>query len=503
MQNNSLQVLSKFAFKKKSLLFPSKTISSFSQGERGRGEGKGGHVEWYQYKLSETLHNELDELACEENKREGLILTYLGSHHLIQELLSFYLYDERVFGLGFREFGQSLHISIYDLSIPVPVYCFTKQLFKGLAFLHSMGCFHADINCNNILIYPLPNGNIKLQIIDFGRSCIDRSKHEKRYIESVESLSASCNMKFDMIPWLKESESLSEDHPLWEREHFMYNAPFRPPDLLLADLFLYIQNHNEKMQHYNTLVGYFCDVYACAMLVIQVMKPHFFEHHHCLDKNCTTLSTKGDTVNLNAIKTQMEEYIEKTIMTLKQNPFFKEEHLTKMLIKRQEQGIAISSRSIEVNRTILVRVITSLPQKFATVFPRYTTSMDTFFHYYSNLFEILETALDPNLGNRKSSLEIDTKLKTTCIQIRPIVTTPYGGEYITIKTKDECYAFYDDHLLIATSRPTPTSPPEEYSIDVYYILNINLNVLSKTVSRVYSAEKYRLQFYLQNGEYLS
>ena len=51
MQNNSLQVLSKFAFKKKSLLFPSKTISSFSQGERGRGEGKGGHVEWYQYKL--------------------------------------------------------------------------------------------------------------------------------------------------------------------------------------------------------------------------------------------------------------------------------------------------------------------------------------------------------------------------------------------------------------------------------------------------------------------
>ena len=108
--------------------FPIKQSFSLSQGERGRGEGEGGHLEWHEYDLSKILRGDLDEIACEENKREGLILKYLGSHQLIQELLSFYLYDGRVFGPAFREFGKCLCYSIYTLSIPVPVYCFAKPI---------------------------------------------------------------------------------------------------------------------------------------------------------------------------------------------------------------------------------------------------------------------------------------------------------------------------------------------------------------------------------------
>ena len=496
MQNNHLSIWSKFAFKKGSFHHP-RTVSSPSRGERGRGEG--GCLEWHQYKLSEELRNDLDELSCEENKREGLILKYLGSNSLIQELLSFYLFNGRVFGLGFRQFGISLRFAISTLSIPVPVYCFAKQLFKGLAFLHSMGCFHADINCENVLIRPLFNGNILLQIVDFGRSCIDRLKHWDRYSESVESLSSSCGIDFDVTPWLKQTEGLSPNHPLWKRDKFMYNVPFRPPDLLIADLFLLIQNHTE-MQHFSTPVGYFCDVYACAMLVIQVMKPHFIEHHQCLDTNCNTLCTAGKNVDIAAIETKMEEYIEKTVITLKQNPFFKTEHLTNILMRLVRRGASIPSRSIEVNRTISSQVMASLPKKFATVFPIFATSTKTFLHYHENLFRILEGALDPNLGNRKSSLQIDSELDRVCTNIVPITKAPHNGKYSVIATNGS-YSFYDDHLLVATS--WPRSLIEEFHIDVYYVLNVSFKVLQETLSLVYSPAQYTLTFHLQNGEYIS
>ena len=496
MQNNHLRIWSKFAFKKGSFHHP-RTISSSSKGERGRGEG--GHLEWHQYELSEELQNDLDELSCEENKREVLILKYLGSHSLIQELLSFYLYNGRVFGIGFRQFGINLRFAINTLSIPVPVYCFAKQLFKGLAFLHSIGCFHADINCENVLICLLSNGNIVLQIVDFGRSCIDRLKYLNRYSESIESLSASCGIDFNVTPWLEEIEGLSSNHLLWKRDKFMYNAPFRPPDLLIADLFLFIQNHTE-MQHFSTPVGYFCDVYACAMLVIQVMKPHFLEHHLCLDTNCNNLNTTGEKVDYDAINTKMEEYIEKTVITLKQNPFFKQEHLANILLRRTRTGTSIPSRSIKVNKTILIRIMSSLPKKFATVFPIFATSPKTFLHYHENLFRILEGALDPNLGSRKSSLQIDSELDEVSSKIIPTITAPHNGKYLIIATNGS-YSFYDDHLLVATS--CPSSLTDEFSIDVYYVLNINFKVLQETLSLVYSPTRYTLTFHLQNGEYIS
>ena len=309
-------------------------------------------------------------------------------------------------------------------------------------------------------------------------------------------------MNFDVAPWLKETKRLSPDIPLWERGKFMYNAPFRPPDLLIADVFLFIQNHGKEMQHFGTSVGYFCDVYACAMLVIQVMRPHFFEHHTCLDTNCNTLCTTGDKVNLSAIETKMEEYIEMTLVTLKQNPFFKEEHLTNILMRRMQSGTSIPSRSIEVNRMILAQVMTSLPQKFAVVFPNAITSMDTFFHYYGNLFKILEGALDPNLGSRHSSLQIDSELDTVSFEIKPVVTTPHREEYLIVKT-NESYSFYDDYLLVATSLQRSLGEEEYSIIDVYYLLNVNFNILYNTVSRVYSPELYTIRFHIQNGEYLS
>lgn len=78
--------------------------------------------------------------------------------------------------------GPNEGSSLQDIAVN-----FLSQIVKGIQFVHEKQILHNDLKCDNVVVGHTLTNNLKLYIIDFGKSCmISNAKHYKLSSDEVE-----------------------------------------------------------------------------------------------------------------------------------------------------------------------------------------------------------------------------------------------------------------------------------------------------------------------------
>ncbi|KAL1802014.1 hypothetical protein ACET3Z_030661 [Daucus carota] len=86
---------------------------------------------------------------------------------------------------------------------------YTREILKGLVYLHNNGVVHCDLKCKNVLLSS--SGNIK--IADFG--CAKRLNGSKINSSSVESLKSICGTPLWMAPEVLRKQEIDYTSDIW------------------------------------------------------------------------------------------------------------------------------------------------------------------------------------------------------------------------------------------------------------------------------------------------
>lgn len=127
------------------------------------------------------INNILQEIKILQKLKDGHILKYLGSEKLNDNYCMYIEYLP----------GGSISKLLYNVgALPeITVKAYTKQILKGLKYLHSNGIIHRDLKSDNILL----DSNGKLKLCDFGCS--------KRYENEVNESGFNNSVK-GSLPWM-------------------------------------------------------------------------------------------------------------------------------------------------------------------------------------------------------------------------------------------------------------------------------------------------------------
>ena len=128
---------------------------------------------------NENQQNCINSLLQEMN-----ILKTLNSTHIVRYLGSEIVDCNYCMYIEFLS-GGSISSLLYKLG-PLPevtVKVYTRQILKGLKYLHENGVIHRDLKCDNLLF----DSNGKIKLCDFGcsKQYENKGKNESGLLDSV------------------------------------------------------------------------------------------------------------------------------------------------------------------------------------------------------------------------------------------------------------------------------------------------------------------------------